>query len=113
MKKLIITAFIISSQISRAEGTPLTIEYKWKSSKDTAYCDQLRQDPKLCCHFSIVASKTESSEDVVVIRHSKTGVVLGTFYGRPPKIFIIEVCEKYGYFDTVMCDKIAEAISKN
>ena len=51
-------------------------------------------------------------EDVTLIKHTKTGVVLGTFYGKPSKEFIMTICNKMGYLDQNNVDKIAESMLK-
>jgi hypothetical protein len=48
----------------------------------------------------------------MLIKHTKTGVVLGTFYGKPPRSFIMEVCSKQGYLDPSKVDKIVADMLK-
>lgn len=114
MKKLTLTfILLIVSQLTKAEGNPLTIEYKYKAASDTSYCSILKSDPDFCCFFVVTASPSESNDNITLIKHTKTGVVLGTFYGRPSKKSIMEVCEKYGYLDPKVADEMALKILKS
>jgi hypothetical protein len=110
MKKLTITLILLTIiQFTNAEGNPpLTIEYKYKSTSDTTYCSSLKSDNNFCCNFIITSTPSETNDNMMIIKHTKTGVVLGTFYGKPSKIFIMEVCNKQGYLDTTKVDKIVQ-----
>ena len=110
MKKLTLTLILLTIiQFAKAEGNPpLTIEYKYKSTSDTTYCSNLKLDNNFCCNSSL----SETNDNTMLIKHTKTGVVLGTFYGKPSKSFIMEVCSKQGYLDPSKVDKIVQKMLK-
>ena len=110
MKKLTLTLILLTIiQFAKAEGNPpLTIEYKYKSVSDTTYCSNLKLDNNFCCNFIITSSPSQTNDNIMLIKHTKTGVVLGTFYGKPSKSFIMEVCSKQGYLDPSKVDKIVQ-----
>lgn len=117
MKKLILIILIIltGSQFVKAENTPaITIEYKYKNVSDTTvYFTSLKSDNHFCCNFLITATPaTDSTNNITLLKHTKTGVILGTFYGKPSKEFIMEICKKMGYLDAERVDVIAEGIIK-
>jgi len=115
MKKLIITLILLTIiQFAKADGNPtlLTIEYKYKKASDTTYCSNLKSDDNFCCNFIITSSLSETNDNTMLIKHTKTGVVLGTFYGKPSKSFIMEVCSKQGYLDPSKVDKIVADVLK-
>ena len=106
---------LTSSQLIKAENTPaITIEYKYKNVSDTTvYFTSLKSDNDFCCNFLITATPaTDSTNNVTLLKHTKTGVVLGTFYGRPSKEFIMEICKKMGYLEQSNVDRIAESMVK-
>ena len=113
MKKLTLTLILLTIiQFTKAEGnpTPLTIEYKYKLASDTTYCSNLKSDDNFCCNFIITSTPSQTNDNIMLIKHTKTGVVLGTFYGKPSKSFIMEVCNKHGYLDTTKVDKIVQKL---
>jgi hypothetical protein len=115
MKKisLILLILLTGSQLVKAENTPIiTIEYIYKNVSDTSYFANLKSDNDFCCNFLVTSSLSESNENVTLLRHTKTGVVLGTFYGRPSKEFIMEICRKMGFLDSNNVDMIAENMLK-
>jgi len=113
MKKLIlITLLILGFQIAKAETPIITIEYKYKNVSDTTHIVSMKSDNEFCCNFIIISTPADSSGSVTLLRHTKTGVVLGTFYGRPSKEFIMEICNKMGYLDPKNVDAIAENMIK-
>jgi hypothetical protein len=113
MKKLIlILSLILGSQIVKAESLPaITIECKYVNASDTTHFVKLKSDNEFCCNF-IVTSTLNSNENITLIKHTKTGVVLGTIYGRPSKEFIMDICKKMGYLDSKNVDVIAESMLK-
>jgi hypothetical protein len=115
MKKLALILLIIltGSQFAKADNTPaITIEYKYKNASDTIHITNMKSDNEFCCNFIITSTQADSSGNVTLLRHTKTGVVLGTFYGRPSKEFIMDICKKMGYLDTKNIDAIAESMLK-
>ena len=113
MKKLTLTfILLIVAQLVKAEGNPLTIEYKYKTTSDTSYCSNLKSDPDFCCFFVVTYSPSESSDNITLIKHTKTGAVLGTFYGSPSKKSIMDVCDKFGFLDPKKADEMALKILK-
>jgi hypothetical protein len=115
MKKLALILLIIltGSQFVKADNTPaITIEYKYKNLSDTTYFTNLKSDNDFCCNFLITSNLSDSNENVTLLRHTKTGVVLGTFYGRPSKEFIMDICKKMGFLDPNNVDMIAENMLK-
>ena len=114
MKKifLIILIILTGSQFVKADNTPaITIECKYVNASDTTHFVKLKSDNEFCCNF-IVTSSLNSKEDVTLLKHTKTGVVLGTFYGRPSKEFIMDICKKMGYLDQKNVDMIAQSMLK-
>lgn len=113
MKKLIlITLLILGVQIVKAETPIITIEYKYKNASDTTHFVNMKSDNEFCCNFIITSTPSDSNENVTLLRHTKTGVVLGTFYGKPSKQFIMDICNRMGYLDQSNVDKIAEDMLK-
>jgi len=114
MKRIILIALLILGfQIVKAETPIITIEYKYKSASDTTHFVNMKSDNEFCCNFIITSTPADSSGNVTLLKHTKTGVVLGTFYGRPSKEFIMEICNKMGYLDQNNVDKIAESVLKS
>jgi hypothetical protein len=118
MKKIILLLILLTgSQLVKSEPTiksdipSLTIVCNYSDTLDTNHFINLKNDSEFCCNF-IVTSGLLYSEDVTVIKHTSTGVVLGTFYGRPSKKFIIDICNQMGYFDQNNVDKIVESFLK-
>jgi len=114
MKKLfLILVILLTVQFVKADNTPaITIEYKYKTVSDTVYFTALKSDNDFCCNFLITSNLSDSNENITLLKHTKTGVVLGTFYGRPSKEFIMEICRKMGYLDSKNVDMIAENMLK-
>jgi hypothetical protein len=103
---------LTGSQFVKAESKPIiTIECKYLNASDTTHFVYLKNDSEFCCNF-ILTTSLDYSEEVTLIKHTKTGVVLGTFYGKPSKEFIMDICNKMGYLDQNKVDKIAESILK-
>jgi hypothetical protein len=113
MKKIVlILALLLGVQIVKAETLPaITIECKYVNVSDTTHFTKLKSDNEFCCNF-IVTSNFNCTENVTLIKHTQTGVVLGTFYGRPSKELIMDICKKMGFLDKENVDKIAESILK-
>jgi hypothetical protein len=113
MKKIILIALLILGfQLVKAESIPIiTIECKYSSASDTTHFTNLKNDNEFCCNF-ILTTSLDYCENVTLIKHTKTGVVLGTFYGKPSKEFIMEICNKMGYLDSKNVDAIAENMIK-
>jgi hypothetical protein len=114
MKKIFLILLIIltGSQFVKADNTPaITIECKYVNASDTTHFVKLKSDNEFCCNF-IVTSSLNSKEDVTLLKHTKTGVVLGTFYGKPSKEFIMDICKKMGYLDQKNVDMIAQSMLK-
>jgi hypothetical protein len=113
MKKIVlITLLILGFQIVKAETPIITIEYKYKNASDTTHFVKMKSDNEFCCNFIITSTPSDSTENVTLLRHTKTGVVLGTFYGRPSKEFIMDICNRMGYLDSKNVDAIAENMLK-
>ena len=115
MKNLFLILLIVltGSQFAKADNTPaITIEYKYKNLSDTTYFTTLKSDNDFCCNFLITSNLSDSNDNVTLLRHTKTGVVLGTFYGRPSKEFIMDICKKMGFLDPKNVDMIAENMLK-
>ena len=112
MKKLILITLLLGFQIVKAETPIITSEYKYKNASDTTHFVNMKSDNEFCCNFIITSTPADSSGNVTLLRHTKTGVVLGTFYGRPSKEFIMEICNKMGYLDSKNVDAIAENMIK-
>lgn len=113
MKKLILIALLILGfQIAKAETPIITIEYKYKNASDTTHFVSMKSDNEFCCNFIITSSPSDSNGNITLIKHTKTGVVLGTIYGKPSKEFIMDICNKMGYLDQDNVDKIAEGVLK-
>jgi hypothetical protein len=103
---------LTGSQLVKAESIPIiTIECKYSSASDTTHFTNLKNDNEFCCNF-ILTTSLDYCENVTLIKHTKTGVVLGTFYGKPSKEFIMEICNKMGYLDSKNVDAIAENMIK-
>jgi hypothetical protein len=113
MKKIIlILSLLLVSQIVSAESLPsITIECKYVNASDTTHFIKLKSDNEFCCNF-IVTSSLNSNENITLIKHTKTGVVLGTIYGKPSKEFIMDICNRMGYLDQTNVDKIADGMLK-
>jgi hypothetical protein len=114
MKKifLIILIILTGSQFVKADNTPaITIECKYVNASDTTHFVKLKSDNEFCCNF-IVTSILNSNENITLIKHTRTGVVLGTIYGRPSKEFIMDICRKNNFLDQDNVDKIAESMLK-
>lgn len=115
MKKIIVLLLLLTgSQFVKAESKPipiLTIECKYSNASDTTHFVYLKNDNEFCCNF-ILTTSLDSCEDITLIKHTKTGVVLGRFYGKPSKEFIMDICNKMGYLDQDKVDKIAESMLK-
>ena len=113
MKKIIlILSLLLGVQIVKAESLPIiTIECKYSNASDTTHFVNLKNDNEFCCNF-ILTTSLDYCENVTLIKHTKTGVVLGTFYGKPSKEFIMTICNKMGYLDQDIVDKIAESMLK-
>ena len=113
MKKLIlITLLVLGFQLAKAETPIITIEYKYKNASDTTHFVNMKSDNEFCCNFIIKSTPSDSNENVTLLKHTKTGVILGTFYGKPSKEFIMEICNKMGYLDSKNVDAIAENMLK-
>lgn len=115
MKKILLILLIIltGSQFVKADNTPsITIEYKYKNASDTTHFVNMKSDNEFCCNFIITSTPSDSNENVTLLRHTKTGIVLGTFYGKPSKEFIMDICNRMGYLDQSNVDKIAEDMLK-
>jgi len=114
MKKLILILFLILGiQVVKAETPSITIEYRYKNVSDTTHFYNMKSDNEFCCNFVIKSTPSDSNENITLIKHTKTGVVLGTIYGKPSKEFIIDICNRMGYFNQDNIDKIAEGVLKN
>ena len=88
MKKFITICLTLFTLISKASDSPkIKIEYRYTQSSDTTFISRLRSDKDFCCKFEIVSFKSDGSESSSVI-DVKTGLVLGTIYGRPSKAFL-------------------------
>jgi len=112
MKKLLlILTLFLGFQIAKAETPTITIEFKYVNAADTAHFTKLKSDNEFCCNF-LVTSSIDSTENVTLIKHTKTGVVLGTIYGKPSKEFIMDICNRMGYLNQDNIDKIAEGVLK-
>jgi hypothetical protein len=113
MKKIVlILALLLGVQIVKAETLPaITIECKYVNVSDTTHFTKLKSDNEFCCNF-IVTSSFNCDENTTLIKHTQTGVVLGTIYGTPSKEFIIDICKKMGFLDKQNVDQIAEAMLK-
>ena len=114
MKKIILLLILLTgSQLVKAESIPvITIECKYSNDSDTTHFVNLKNDNEFCCNFIVTKSPSDSNGNVTLIKHTKTGVVLGTFYGKPSKEFIMTICNKMGYLDQDNVDKIAESMLK-
>jgi len=113
MKKIILLLLLLTGvQLVKAESIPvITIECKYSSASDTTHFTNLKNDNEFCCNF-ILTTSLDYCENVTLIKHTKTGVVLGTFYGKPSKEFIMDICNRMGYLDQTNVDKIAESMLK-
>lgn len=113
MKKIILLLILLTgSQLVKAESTPIiTIECKYSNSSDTTHFVNLKNDNEFCCNF-ILTTSLDYCENVTLIKHTKTGVVLGTFYGKPSKELIMDICRKNNFLDQDNVDKIAESMLK-
>ena len=113
MKKIILLLLLLTgSQLVKAESKPIiTIECKYSNASDTTHFVNLKNDNEFCCNF-ILTTSLDYCENVTLIKHTKTGVVLGTFYGKPSKESIMTICNKMGYLDQNIVDKIAESMLK-
>ena len=88
MKKFITICLTLFTLISKASDSPkIKIEYRYTQASDTTFISRLRSDKDFCCKFEIVSIKSDDSESSSVI-DVKTGLVLGTIYGRPSKAFL-------------------------
>lgn len=88
MKKFITICLTLFTLISKASDSPkIKIEYRYTQASDTTFISRLRSDKDFCCKFEIVSVKSDDSESSSVI-DVKTGLVLGTIYGRPSKAFL-------------------------
>lgn len=112
MKKMILVLLLLTTQLAKAETPIITIEYKYKNASDTTHFVNMKSDNEFCCNFIITSTPSDSNENVTLLRHTKTGVILGTFYGKPSKDFIMEICNKMGYLDSKNVDAIAENMLK-
>lgn len=114
MKRLILSIiFLTCFQILKAETPVLTLEYKYSNSVDTVHFQKMKLDNEFCCNFVILSTPSDTvNKDVTILKHTKTGVVLGVIHGRPTKEFILQVCKQYNYLDKEYVDKLAMQVTK-
>jgi hypothetical protein len=109
---LLILTLFLGFQIAKAETPTITIECKYVNVIDSSHFTKLKSDNEFCCNF-LLTSGIDSTENITLIKHTKTGVVLGTIYGKPSKEFIMDICNKMGYLDEKSVDKMAESMLKS
>jgi len=114
MKKIILSLIFLSLfQIAKADNPILTVEYKYSNVNDTTHFQKMRLDNEFCCNFIIESTPGDSlNNDVTILKHTETGVVLGKIYGKPSKDFIIKICEQYGYLNRNYVDELAYKIKR-
>jgi hypothetical protein len=109
---LLIVSLFLGFQIAKADTPKITIECKYVNVIDSLHFTKLKSDNEFCCNF-LVTSGIDSTGNITLIKHTKTGVVLGTIYGKPSKEFIMDICNKMGYLDQENVDRIAESVLKS
>lgn len=115
MKKILTTLLIVLSfSVVKAETPVITLEYKYSNPIDTLHFENMKSDNDFCCNFVITSTEADSTNsDVVLLRHTETGVVLGKIYGKPTKQFILQICQTYGYLNKESVDKLAYQMLSN
>lgn len=108
MKRILLALiFLTISNITKADNPILTVEYKYSSVKDTLHFQKMRMDNDFCCNFVIESTPSDSlDQDVTIIKHTESGVILGRIYGKPTKEFIIKICNQYGYLNRNYVDEL-------
>lgn len=114
MKRIILFLLFLSTfQLSKAETPILTVEYKYSNVKDTLHFQSLKNDNEFCCNFVVLSTPGDSiNKNVTILRHTETGVILGTIYGRPSKEFILKICQQYGYLNREYVDNLANQMKR-
>ena len=93
MKRLLIlfVLALFSQSVMAANEPTLILEVHAKNQSEFNVVNHYLTDDTLCCLFEVHSTLTDSSEAYTQIKHKKTGVVLGTFYGTPSKEFILKI----------------------
>jgi hypothetical protein len=96
MKKIMILVMLAFSVNVKAENEDpkYIIEYSYVNANDTLRITNLKSDANFCCYYDIEMKASESKSDVCYIKDKKTGVLLGTLYGKPTKEFLLFIYEK-------------------
>jgi hypothetical protein len=96
MKKILILMLLAFSVNVKAENEEpkYIIEYEYSNASDTLRVANLKADVNFCCYYDIVMKANNTDSDVCYIKDKKTGVLLGTLYGKPTKEFLLLVYEK-------------------
>lgn len=96
MKKILILVMLAFSVNVKAENEDpkYIIEYSYVNANDTLRITNLKADANFCCYYDIEMKASESKSDVCYIKDKKTGVLLGTLYGKPTKEFLLFIYEK-------------------
>jgi hypothetical protein len=95
MKKILILMMLAFSVNVKAENEEpkYIIEYSYVNANDTLRVTNLKADANFCCYYDIEMKASDSKSDVCYIRDKKTGVLLGTLYGKPTKDFLLFIYE--------------------
>ena len=115
MKNILTTLLIVLCfSVVKAEPPVITLEYKYSNPTDTLHFQNMKTDNEFCCNFVIMSTEADSTNsDVVFLKHTETGVVLGKIYGKPSKEFILQICQTYGYLNKDIVDKLAYQMLTN
>ena len=90
---LVMLAFSVNVKAEN-EDPKYIIEYSYVNANDTLRITNLKSDANFCCYYDIEMKASESKSDVCYIKDKKTGVLLGTLYGKPTKEFLLFIYEK-------------------
>lgn len=71
------------------------IEYAYANANDTLRVISLKLDNNFCCYYDIELKASDTKNDVCYIRDKKTGVLLGTLFGKPTKEFLLFIYENH------------------
>lgn len=83
--------FLLSSTGFAKQDPPFNLVIRWKNPSDTSSVDRFRNDDDLCCDFSVVLIKSDTSYTEICTRD---GIVLGFIWGVVSPGFIRHITPK-------------------
>jgi len=93
MKNILLFLFLVPLVLSATHTKPTTVEPQLVLEMGL-YSEQLANDTELCCVYEFCLSDS-LAQDVTLVRHKATGVVLGTIYGTPNREFLNQLALQF------------------